>query len=70
MIEKRANCVNKSCKRSFTYDAENLKGSSYPFCSPLCKGADLAGWVTEEYSLPSLPDIRGLEVDDEEELEA
>lgn len=65
--EKRAQCSLSTCQRWFTFDATNIKGTSYPFCSPACKGVDLLGWVEEEYRLPSLPDLRGIEEDEEAE---
>jgi endogenous inhibitor of DNA gyrase (YacG/DUF329 family) len=63
-----ARCVYTECGRKFTYDPGDLKGSSFPFCSPRCKGADLGEWVNEVYRVPGMPDLRGL--DDEEAEEA
>ena len=60
-------CVLEGCGRSFTYDPADLKGSSYPFCSPRCKGADLGNWVSEGYRVPGQPDTRGLDEEDEDE---
>jgi endogenous inhibitor of DNA gyrase (YacG/DUF329 family) len=60
-----ARCALESCGRTFEYDAGNLTRSSFPFCSPTCKGADLAGWVNETYRVPGLPDVRGFDDEDE-----
>ena len=64
----RARCALAECGRSFRYDPKDVRGSSYPFCSPHCRGADLGKWVDEDYRIPSLPDLRGLE--DDEDVDA
>lgn len=53
-----ARCAYGSCGRKFSYDPEAIGSSSFPFCSPRCKGADLGAWVNEEYKLevPASPD--------------
>ncbi len=61
LVESR--CVYPGCGRKFTYEPSDLKGSSFPFCSARCKGADLGNWVSESYRVPGMPDTR----DDEEE---
>ncbi len=62
----KAVCVFESCGRTFTYDPANLEATSFPFCSPRCKGADLGNWVSEGYRVPGLPDLRGLDDEDDE----
>jgi endogenous inhibitor of DNA gyrase (YacG/DUF329 family) len=64
----RARCALAECARWFRYDPKDVRGSSFPFCSPHCKGADLGKWVDEDYRIPSLPDLRGLE--DDEDVDA
>ena len=61
----QARCALAECGRKFSYDPSSMRGSSFPFCSAMCKGVDLGHWVDEDYGVPSLPDLRGLE--DEEE---
>jgi uncharacterized protein len=65
LVESR--CAYPECGRKFAYDPGDLKASSFPFCSPRCKGADLGNWVNESYRIPGMPDTRG---DDEDEEEA
>ena len=47
------------CKKSF--DAAS-PGVSMPFCSAVCKLADLNGWLSETFALPV-----NIEIDPEEE---
>jgi endogenous inhibitor of DNA gyrase (YacG/DUF329 family) len=51
-------CALGSCGRRFSYDPAAIGGSSFPFCSPPCKGADLGAWVNEEYKVevPASPE--------------
>jgi endogenous inhibitor of DNA gyrase (YacG/DUF329 family) len=63
---KRVRCSLSECQRWFTFETDDIRASSYPFCSPLCKGADLGNWVNEDYKVPSLPDLRGLDDEDDE----
>ncbi|MBI3723172.1 DNA gyrase inhibitor YacG [bacterium] len=54
-----ARCALESCGREFRYDPADIsRNPSFPFCSTRCKGADLGGWVTEEYRIeePADPD--------------
>lgn len=48
-----ARCVLESCGRTYRFDPDDVKGSSFPFCSPFCRGVDLGCWVNEEYRVPA-----------------
>ncbi len=60
-----ARCVLSACGRKFHYDPGDLTRSSFPFCSPRCRGVDLGNWVDEAYRIEGPEDP-----DDEAEADA